>query len=44
MDEKHRGLPDPSRVKAYIIPAGMGLILKKGGAVAGDMLKPMVKL
>lgn len=30
LDEKHRALPDPKRVKAYIIPAGMGLILKKG--------------
>lgn len=30
LDEKHRRLPDPNRVKAYIIPAGMGLILKKG--------------
>ena len=30
LDDKHRALPDPSRVKAYIIPAGMGLILKKG--------------
>mmetsp|Transcript_10752 Transcript_10752/g.28455 ORF Transcript_10752/g.28455 Transcript_10752/m.28455 type:complete len:510 (+) Transcript_10752:50-1579(+) len=30
LDEKHRALPDPARVKAYILPAGMGIILKKG--------------
>eukprot|EP00913_Durusdinium_trenchii_P007616 g7155.t1 len=30
LDEKNRALPDPKRTKAYIIPAGMGLILKKG--------------
>jgi len=30
LDEKNRKLPDPKRTKAYIIPAGMGLILKKG--------------
>ncbi|CAJ1416769.1 unnamed protein product, partial [Effrenium voratum] len=30
LDEKNRSLPDPKRTKAYIIPAGMGLILKKG--------------
>ncbi|CAK9036605.1 Chitin deacetylase 1 [Durusdinium trenchii] len=30
LEEKQRALPDPNRVKAYIIPAGMGLILKKG--------------
>ncbi|CAE7925365.1 cda1, partial [Symbiodinium sp. KB8] len=30
LDEKGRGKPDPDRVRAYIIPAGMGLILKKG--------------
>eukprot|EP00438_Fugacium_kawagutii_P025302 Skav210356 [mRNA] locus=scaffold1491:100297:105801:+ [translate_table: standard] len=30
LDEKHRKLPDPKRTKAYIIPAGMGLILRKG--------------
>jgi len=30
LDEKHRALPDPKTAKAYIIPAGFGLILKKG--------------
>ena len=30
LDEKARAKPDPERTKAYIIPAGMGLILKKG--------------
>ena len=30
LDEKGRSKPDPDRTKAYIIPAGMGLILKKG--------------
>ena len=30
LDEKGRTKPDPDRVRAYIIPAGMGLILKKG--------------
>ncbi|CAE8686885.1 unnamed protein product, partial [Polarella glacialis] len=30
LDEKQRKLPDPSWIKAYIIPAGMGLIIKQG--------------
>jgi len=30
LDEKHRALPDPKTTKAFIIPAGFGLILKKG--------------
>ena len=30
LDEKQRAMPDPKRVKAYIIPAGAGLILKLG--------------
>mmetsp|Transcript_110228 Transcript_110228/g.235380 ORF Transcript_110228/g.235380 Transcript_110228/m.235380 type:complete len:513 (-) Transcript_110228:145-1683(-) len=30
LDEKHRGLPDPATMKAYIIPPGMGIIIKKG--------------
>jgi peptidoglycan/xylan/chitin deacetylase (PgdA/CDA1 family) len=30
LDEKHRALPDHTNFKAYIIPAGFGLILKKG--------------
>mmetsp|Transcript_47353 Transcript_47353/g.124977 ORF Transcript_47353/g.124977 Transcript_47353/m.124977 type:complete len:505 (+) Transcript_47353:85-1599(+) len=30
LDEKHRALPDPSRLKAFIIPSGMGIIIKKG--------------
>eukprot|EP00933_Yihiella_yeosuensis_P074518 TRINITY_DN83475_c0_g1_i1.p1 TRINITY_DN83475_c0_g1~~TRINITY_DN83475_c0_g1_i1.p1 ORF type:complete len:510 (+),score=102.21 TRINITY_DN83475_c0_g1_i1:114-1643(+) len=30
LPEKDRKLPDPSRCKAYIIPAGFGLILRKG--------------
>jgi ureidoglycolate lyase len=30
LDEKQRSLPDPSNIKAFIIPAGMGIIIKKG--------------
>eukprot|EP00440_Ansanella_granifera_P019156 gb/GFBE01020810.1/.p1 GENE.gb/GFBE01020810.1/~~gb/GFBE01020810.1/.p1 ORF type:complete len:505 (+),score=122.23 gb/GFBE01020810.1/:1-1515(+) len=30
LDEKQRNLPDPKTTKVFIIPAGMGLILKKG--------------
>jgi len=30
LDEKHRALPDPTRLKAFVLPAGYGIILKKG--------------
>mmetsp|Transcript_44815 Transcript_44815/g.129632 ORF Transcript_44815/g.129632 Transcript_44815/m.129632 type:complete len:510 (-) Transcript_44815:147-1676(-) len=30
LDEKHRAQPDPSRIKAFIVPAGCGIILRKG--------------
>jgi len=30
LDEKHRAQPDPKKVKAFIIPAGCGIILKLG--------------
>lgn len=30
LDEKHRALPDPDRVKAFVLSAGMGIILRKG--------------
>jgi peptidoglycan/xylan/chitin deacetylase (PgdA/CDA1 family)/ureidoglycolate hydrolase len=30
LDEKHRALPDPSRVEAVVMPPGCGIIIKKG--------------
>lgn len=30
LDEKRRALPDPDTIKAFIVPAGMGIIIKKG--------------
>jgi len=30
LDQKHRALPDPSKVEAFIVPPGHGIILRKG--------------
>jgi len=30
LDEKHRALPDPRRVEAFVVPPGTGIILRKG--------------